>query len=527
MTTPGFHPTHVVPRDGMPAWDAPDPARPTVPLDALLPVRLVDRRGDWGHIVCANGWSAWVDGRLLIAVPQEPPAAAHPLARTADPRPLLTRVEQAVGRYRQAVEDLTAGRLNGETFHARTQGLRIGIVADGESVWLYEAEHERWVYCDGTHLTTYATPAPPATERGEPGASAGRESLPPAGPERPASGAAEPTRVVDARGASGAKPPRGVGEAGVGSDGDPTRVVADANGAATAEPTQVVDATDGVAGPEPTWVVDAPEPTRVVDARASGVEQTPGVGEAGVGSDGDPTRVVADANGAATAEPTQVVDATDGVAGPEPTWVVDAPEPTRVVDARASGVEQTPGVGEAGVGSDGDPTRVVADANGAATAEPTQVVDATDGVAGPEPTRVVDAPEPTRVVDARASGVEQTPGVGEAGVGSDGDPTRVVADASGAATAEPTQVVDATDGVAGPEPTRVVDAPEPTQLVPDREDTRVVGDREETRVVDDPEAPQAVVDRKASPEAADPDATQAIGDPRHAPTRIVTSDGEP
>ncbi|WTN45842.1 hypothetical protein OHB00_47845 [Streptomyces sp. NBC_00631] len=60
-TTPGFRPTHVVPGDGMPAWEAPDPARPTVPLDALPPVRLVERLGDWAHIGCANGWSVWVE----------------------------------------------------------------------------------------------------------------------------------------------------------------------------------------------------------------------------------------------------------------------------------------------------------------------------------------------------------------------------------------------------------------------------------------------------------------------------------
>src|SRR5919198_6035129 len=106
MTTADFRPTHVVPRDGLPAWEAPDASRPTTPLDALLPVQLVDRYGDWGRIVCANGWSAWVDGRLLIAVPQDPPAAGRPLARTADPRPLLGRAEDALGRYQRAAEEL-------------------------------------------------------------------------------------------------------------------------------------------------------------------------------------------------------------------------------------------------------------------------------------------------------------------------------------------------------------------------------------------------------------------------------------
>ncbi|WP_328664753.1 hypothetical protein [Streptomyces sp. NBC_00328] len=167
MTTPGFRPTHVVPQDGLPAWESPDPSRPTVPLDALLPVELVDRLGDWGRIVCANGWSAWVDGRLLIAVPQVPPAATRPLARTADPRPLLARVEQALTDYRRAAEELASGQLEAENFRARTQGSRIGVVVDGESLWLYDGEHERWVYCDGTRLSTFAAERTPSTARRE------------------------------------------------------------------------------------------------------------------------------------------------------------------------------------------------------------------------------------------------------------------------------------------------------------------------------------------------------------------------
>ncbi|MEV7345754.1 hypothetical protein [Streptomyces sp. NPDC093544] len=167
MTTPEFRPTHVIPQDGLPTWETPDPSRPTVPLDALLPVQLIDRLGDWGRVLCANGWSAWVDGRLLIAVPQAPPAAGSALTRTADPRPLLARVEEALSRYRGAAEDLAAGRLDGQSFRGRTQGQRIGVIVDGESLWLYDGEHERWVYCDGTRLSTYATGQGPAAAAAE------------------------------------------------------------------------------------------------------------------------------------------------------------------------------------------------------------------------------------------------------------------------------------------------------------------------------------------------------------------------
>ena len=171
MATPEFRPTHVVPRHGMPAWEAPDPTRPTVPLDPLLPVQLVERRGDWGHILCANGWSAWVDGRYLIAVPQDPPGAdGGPLTHSADPRPLLARVEQVLAGYRAAIEDLASGGLDGESFHSRTRGLRIGVVVDGESLWLYDTEHARWVYADGTRLSTYATDEEPrAAAAADPG----------------------------------------------------------------------------------------------------------------------------------------------------------------------------------------------------------------------------------------------------------------------------------------------------------------------------------------------------------------------
>ncbi|MFE0733687.1 hypothetical protein [Streptomyces sp. NPDC058855] len=210
---PDFRPTHVVPRDGLAAWEAPDPALPTVPLDAFLPVELVERSGDWGRVVCSNGWTAWVDARLLVSVPADPPAAGRAAARTADPRPLIARAEDALGRYRRAAEELAAGRLDGETFRRRTRGLRVGMVVDGESVWLYDAEHERWVYCDGSGLRTYAVSAAPrravvpdgdGNGDGDEGdeAAVGRP-----GQGDAASAGHEPTRVVPGLGAGGAAGP--------------------------------------------------------------------------------------------------------------------------------------------------------------------------------------------------------------------------------------------------------------------------------------------------------------------------------
>ncbi|MCR8941317.1 hypothetical protein NW249_04205 [Streptomyces sp. OUCMDZ-4982] len=263
---PDFRPTHVVPPDGLPAWEAPDPARPTDPLDALLPVQLAERQGDWAYVVCSNGWAAWVDGRLLVSVPRTPPAPGQPLARTADPRPLLARAEEALNQYRRAAQDLAEGRSDGEGFRQRTRGLRVGMVVDGESVWLYDAEHERWVFCDGTQLSTYAVESGPGSGTAFTGPGAAEPGA--AGPD---TAGPEPTRVVTADGPpeatrvvapEGPEPPEAVA-----SDGpEPRRVVApDAP-----EPTRVVPADE----PEPTRVVtaDGPEPTRVVSA--DGTEPT-------------------------------------------------------------------------------------------------------------------------------------------------------------------------------------------------------------------------------------------------------------
>ncbi|MFD5765444.1 hypothetical protein ACFWIN_06435 [Streptomyces sp. NPDC127049] len=263
-----FRPTHVVPRGGLSAWQAPDPGRPTVPLDAFLPVRLVERTGDWGRVLCSNGWQAWVDARLLVTVPDDPPAAGSALTRTADPRPLITRAEDALGRYRRAAEELAAGRVDGETFRRRTRGLRVGMVVDGESVWLYDAEHERWVYCDGLGLTTYAAASGPSL-RAEAGGSA-NEAAPRAAPAEPVQKAGPEAEAAagpapDAESETEAEPesePESETEPTPGPD--PTPEPGPGSGARPApvayEPTQVVRQVDpaAVAGPPPTQVVRRP-----------------------------------------------------------------------------------------------------------------------------------------------------------------------------------------------------------------------------------------------------------------------------
>ena len=60
----------VVPAGGIPAWAVPHPGiAPSSALPAHLEVALVTRAGDWALVRTANGWSGWVDGRLLTPRP--------------------------------------------------------------------------------------------------------------------------------------------------------------------------------------------------------------------------------------------------------------------------------------------------------------------------------------------------------------------------------------------------------------------------------------------------------------------------
>ncbi|CAL9612965.1 hypothetical protein [Streptomyces sp. enrichment culture] len=343
MTTPAFRPTHVVPRHGLPAWEAPDPSRPTAGLDPLLPVRLTESRGDWGHVLCSNGWSAWVDGRRLVAVPEDPPASDAPPARTADPRPLLTRVQETLARYLVAAENLAEGGLDGEAFRQRTRGLRVGIVVDGESAWLYDSAHGRWLYTDGAHLQPYAADEPPreAPEPAPPAAAA--EPAP-----RPRTPAHPPTRVVPEAGEDGGPAaPEEPGPAAGARSYTPTRVVPDeavpreapsgqtpAPGAGT-PPGTGGDRTGAPAGPRAPDAV----PTRVVSGPPD-VSRRREPGPAGAGPDaGAPAAQPSDGRAGAPERP---ADGPDGPAGHPPTRVVSGSgpppghkEPTRVVNPGA------------------------------------------------------------------------------------------------------------------------------------------------------------------------------------------------
>jgi hypothetical protein len=62
-----WSPTHRAPEGGIGCWSAPDLSGPVVAtLDPGLEVEVVERRDQWAHVLCSNGWSAWVDARLLV-----------------------------------------------------------------------------------------------------------------------------------------------------------------------------------------------------------------------------------------------------------------------------------------------------------------------------------------------------------------------------------------------------------------------------------------------------------------------------
>lgn len=87
-----FTATHVIPEGGLPAWTTPDPgSTPAANLDARLEVEVVEQRADgWNRVVCANGWTCWIDGRRLRPVPWKRthlvPAAGLPAWERPDPQ---------------------------------------------------------------------------------------------------------------------------------------------------------------------------------------------------------------------------------------------------------------------------------------------------------------------------------------------------------------------------------------------------------------------------------------------------------
>jgi hypothetical protein len=64
---PAWAPTHLTPDGGMYTWVIPDPSvDPASTLPAGLDLRVTEWLGSWAKVDVANGWSGWVDGRILM-----------------------------------------------------------------------------------------------------------------------------------------------------------------------------------------------------------------------------------------------------------------------------------------------------------------------------------------------------------------------------------------------------------------------------------------------------------------------------
>jgi Bacterial SH3 domain len=67
--TAAWTPSHEMKRRAQ-AWAQPDPNAAVAVAGTLqkrVPVQVLERRGDWAHIKCSNGWSAWIDAGGLKA----------------------------------------------------------------------------------------------------------------------------------------------------------------------------------------------------------------------------------------------------------------------------------------------------------------------------------------------------------------------------------------------------------------------------------------------------------------------------
>jgi hypothetical protein len=61
-------PTHRIPAEGLPVWEAPGAQAPTATAEGGLEVKVLGWNGAWAQVEFTNGWSGWLDGRYLSEV---------------------------------------------------------------------------------------------------------------------------------------------------------------------------------------------------------------------------------------------------------------------------------------------------------------------------------------------------------------------------------------------------------------------------------------------------------------------------
>ena len=140
-----FTPNFTVQPAGTTTWA--DPGQAGVALDPGLPVQVDEWREGWAHIVCSNGWTAWVDGRDLVPIPaREPEPEPEP-----EVDPLYQELSDALTRYRELANQAADGRLTPDQF--RRQAFGIGHIVKDDVAWMLDITNKRWVRYDGISVT--------------------------------------------------------------------------------------------------------------------------------------------------------------------------------------------------------------------------------------------------------------------------------------------------------------------------------------------------------------------------------------
>ena len=154
----------LVPAEGLSAWVSPDPAQPPISqLAPGTPVRVTERSGAWAQVQCSNGWSGWVDGRLLVTDHTAPSSPPPPPPAPAEPTWTATHVVPPGGLDAWAAPDATQSPVA----HLQA-GTQLGVGESQPNGWAHVTSANGWhAWVDGRRLvdssaSPTATAPPPA-----------------------------------------------------------------------------------------------------------------------------------------------------------------------------------------------------------------------------------------------------------------------------------------------------------------------------------------------------------------------------
>jgi len=136
-----FDPTHAAPAAGLKTWVSPG-GEPAADIPSGLEVQLAERQGDWARVICSNGWSTWVDGRVLIDLAALQSAALD----------VVNRLDAALKQYEKVINEAVANPVDDQEFRRRAFEAGM-VVSDGEA-WFLDLANGRWCRYDGFTVTT-------------------------------------------------------------------------------------------------------------------------------------------------------------------------------------------------------------------------------------------------------------------------------------------------------------------------------------------------------------------------------------